>query len=311
VSLNIYFHPAFLNHDTGPYHPENRRRLETIISSLRSSDFADRFIWKSPREATLDEVGVIHPPSYSASVKQAIDEGHGGLDADTILSPGSWEAALRAVGGLIEGVEEAMRKGNRSFCAVRPPGHHAENRRGMGFCLFNNVAIAARHAQICCGAPKVAIVDFDVHHGNGTESSFYDDPSVLYISLHQYPHYPGTGAATDCGSGAGVGATLNIPLPAGSDDGRWLRECDERIAPALRSFSPDLLLISAGFDAHADDPLGGLKISDAGFHCMTTRLVALAEQCCGGRIVSALEGGYDLAALQRVAPAHCAALLGL
>jgi acetoin utilization deacetylase AcuC-like enzyme len=222
---------------------------------------------------------------------------------DTHASERSWEAALRASGSVVEAVDHVLgERDGLAFCAVRPPGHHAERDRPMGFCLFNNVAVGARHAQRAHGIRKVAILDWDVHHGNGTQHIFEDDASVFYVSLHQYPFYPGTGASTERGRGAGEGCTLNIPLPAGTGEDRYLEAFDRQVLPGLHRFGPELLLISAGFDAHRDDPLGGMRLSEGSFAQFTARVKDLAP------IVSVLEGGYDLEALARSVEAHLTVL---
>jgi len=228
---------------------------------------------------------------------------------DTHVSRDSYAAALLAAGGGLAGVDFAMRGDNhRAFCAVRPPGHHAEHDHAMGFCLFNNIAIGARYAQEHHGLTRVAIVDWDVHHGNGTQAAFYDDPSVLYVSIHQYPYYPGTGGKNERGAGKGTGTTLNIPLNAGSGDEVYLDAMREIIVPALVDFSPELIMISAGFDAHRDDPLAGMNVTEKGFGEMT-RLILEASESARGRIVSVLEGGYDLKALGRSVESHLRELM--
>jgi len=227
-----------------------------------------------------------------------------------MVSSASYEEARRAAGGGLT-VLDAMMAGRvrNGFCAVRPPGHHAERDRAMGFCLFNNIAVTARYAQARHDLKNVLIVDWDVHHGNGTQNTFYADPTVFYFSIHQYPHYPGSGAADQTGRGEGEGRTLNVPLPAGCDDKAYREALVDRLIPAMESFPPDLILISAGFDAHRDDPLAGMMVTDEGFGGMTKLLVALAEERCGGRLLSFLEGGYSLEGLKGAVRMHLRALI--
>lgn len=300
----IFYDSLFLQHDTGA-HPENHTRLRAIVSALKKSDFADDLVWKTPKAATFPQLEAVHTSSYIRDLEQKISSGAQALDADTIVSASSWDAALHAAGAVIEAVEY-VKEGNgaSAFCAVRPPGHHAEADRAMGFCLFNNVAVAARYAQREAGFENVAIIDFDVHHGNGTQHMFYDDPSVLYISLHQWPHYPGSGAAGEQGAGEGVGATINIPMPAGSSDDDYKREFDNKVIPALTAFAPGLILVSAGFDAHIDDPLAQMALTEAGYAAMTRQLVDISRDICRYGVVSTLEGGYNTDALGRSVAAH-------
>ena len=305
----IFYDPVFLQHDTGN-HPENHTRLLAIVSALKSAPFADKLTWLSPHEAAIDQIEAIHDPAYIKRLEERIKAGAGALDADTITSELSWEAARKAAGAVIGGVAGVLdKKFSTAFCAVRPPGHHAERGRAMGFCLFNNVAIAARYAQREGGVEKVAIIDFDVHHGNGTQNSFYDDPSVLYISMHQWPHYPGSGAAEERGVGRGEGATINIPLHAGSGDDDYQRAFNTIAAPALKTFGPGLIFTSAGFDAHAQDPLAGMSMTETGFAGITSKIVKTAMEVGSLGVVSTLEGGYHQAALGRSVVAHVEELI--
>jgi len=297
-------------HDTGA-HPESAKRLTVVEDLFHNTDLHPHLMRLQPRKAEIEELSEVHDRLYILQVQEASASGIRALDPDTFISPESYEEARLAAGGLLAAVD-AVIKGevNNAFCAVRPPGHHAERDHAMGFCLFNNVAVAARYAQMKHGLEKILIVDWDVHHGNGTQSAFYNDPSVLYFSIHQYPHYPGTGSRNQTGEGEGAGFTLNHPLPAGSGDREYLEAIEKVLIPAASDFAPDLILISAGFDAHKDDPLAGMQVTEKGFSGMTESLVRLAERHAHGRIVSALEGGYDLSALKRSVRAHLSALIG-
>ncbi len=305
MTTGLYTHASCLGHDTGPGHPERIQRLVAILRLLDDPLYAalDR---RDAPEATLDQLARIHTRAYIDEVFAAIPAvGQGELDGDTVLSPGSGAAALHAAGAVTAAVG-AVLKGEltNAFCAVRPPGHHAERDLAMGFCIFNNVSVGAAAALDAFGLDRVAIFDFDVHHGNGTQHIFDHDPRVLYASTHQSPLYPGTGARTE----KGVGNIVNAPLPpyAGSEEFRDAVE--EIILPALEKFRPDLLLISAGFDAHRADPLASLEFETEDYSWVTDQLVTLAAGLCGGRIVSTLEGGYDLNALAESVTAHVAAL---
>jgi acetoin utilization deacetylase AcuC-like enzyme len=304
----IYYDPLFLAHDTGA-HPEQPARLIAIVNALHAAPFAQKLEWRTPGPALLKSIEAVHTLDYIESLKMRIDDGEQALDLDTVVSPGSWNAALNAAGAAVEAATAVVRgELDTAFCAVRPPGHHAESNRAMGFCLFNNVAIAARHVQANEWIERVAIIDFDVHHGNGIQHSFYDDPSVFYLSSHQWPHYPGTGSSSEIGVGTGEGTTLNLPMSAGSGDEQILAAYEDVGFPALRVFGPEIIFISAGFDAHKDDPLGGLLMTDHGFATLTSHIVALAHEVGAKGVVSILEGGYDLNALARAAVAHVGAL---
>ena len=302
----VYTHPSSLDHDTGVGHPERTARIETVYAALAGDSYAS-LERREARRASLDDLARVHESGY---VRRSLDEmpasGRARMDPDTVVSPGSGEAALRAAGAVIDAVDEvASGNASNAFCAVRPPGHHAEAGRGMGFCLFNNVAIGAMHARAAHGLRKIAIVDFDVHHGNGTQAMFADDPAALFASTHQYPHYPGTGAADE----TGVGNVFNAPLEAGSGGAEFRTAMDDRILPALRAFAPQMLLVSAGFDAHAHDPLASLNFEEEDFEWATQRLLEIAEEFASGRLVSTLEGGYDLQALGASVQAHVGALM--
>ena len=284
---SIIYHPDYLLHETGN-HPERKERLLAIMHLIEESEIDLHKI--KPEPASIEEMQYVHDPEYINKVKE-YSEREIPLDPDTVLCRESYHAALLAAGGMISAVDDG-----RAFALVRPPGHHALSDRGMGFCLFNNIAIGARHAQRT-GYDRVLVVDWDVHHGNGTQHIFYDDPSVFYFSVHQYPHYPGTGSAGETGSGAGQGHTLNVPLPAGSGDAEYINVFRNILMPAALEFDPDIVLVSAGFDAHIDDPLAGMAVTTAGFGRMASIVSSIADRCCDGRLAITLEGGYDLNAL--------------
>jgi len=294
VSLLLIHTERFAEHQTPPGHPERPERAEVLDAIAnrwrrRGTDIV------APREATREQLARVHEPDYIRRIADTTGRATA-LDPDTYTSPESAEIARLAAGAVVDGVERVMGSSHRAALAlVRPPGHHAERNRAMGFCLFNNVAVAAAAAREQ-GAAKVAIVDYDVHHGNGTQHMFEADPHVLYVSTHQYPYYPGTGAVDEVGRGAGLGFTVNLPLEAGAVDEDYRTVFADIVLPVLRQFEPDLLLISAGFDAHERDPLGGMRLTTPAFAAMTMELRAVAEECCRGRIVAAVEGGYDLQA---------------
>jgi acetoin utilization deacetylase AcuC-like enzyme len=286
-------------HDTGA-HPESPERIDVLQRVLSAAGmFADRLVLE-PNPATIEQVEEVHAPELVMVVRDVADQGGGWLDPDTYVSPASFEVALLAAGGACQAVDVVMAgRAPRAFALVRPPGHHAEPARAMGFCLFNNIAIAATHARQQHGLERIAIVDWDVHHGNGTQAAFWTDPTVLFISLHQYPHYPGSGAADERGGGPGEGYTINIPLPARSGDDVYAAAFENIVLPALHTFAPQLLLVSAGFDAHEDDPLAWMALTTDGFIYMARALQRVADEYCDGKLVLVLEGGYNLTALGR------------
>ena len=302
----LFTHPACRAHEPGESHPERPERLAAVLEALSEPAF-DELIRREAPLADASQLARVHDADYVAATLAAIPaSGRIFLDADTTVSPGSREAALRAAGAAIAAVEAvAAGESDNAFCAVRPPGHHAEPHRAMGFCLFNNVAIGALHARAVHGFERVAVVDFDVHHGNGTQALCETDADFFYASTHQSPLYPGTGAAEE----RGLGNVVNRPLPPGAGSTEFRAALTEHIVPALTAFAPDFLFISAGFDAHDDDPLANLRLHDEDYGWATAELRVLARSRCGGRLVSTLEGGYDLAALGRSAAAHVAALM--
>ena len=303
-------HPAFLQHDTGPGHPERPDRMRAIDKALSDERFSGLQRVEAPlREDVKSWIALAHPIAYVEAIEGLRpDPGEEAvrLDADTVLSPGSWEAALRAVGAGLLAVDAVVEgRARNAFAQVRPCGHHAESARAMGFCLFNNIAIAGMYARAKHGLARIAVVDFDVHHGNGTQDIFWSDEDLFFASTHQMPLYPGTGALRE----VGVGNICNAPLRPG-DGGAAFREAfQSRILPGLRAFGPDIVLISAGFDAHRDDPLANLALVEADFRWATDQLAEVADRQAGGRIVSMLEGGYDLAALGRSVAVHVEGLM--
>jgi acetoin utilization deacetylase AcuC-like enzyme len=308
VSTLYLCHPSALNHQTPPGHPERPDRIRAIERTLEHERFASLHRDEAPM-GTPEMALLAHPEAYvSAIAEVAPKEGMVAIDADTTMSPGTYEAVMRGVGGAVRAVDEVMTgKVKNAFSAMRPPGHHAERTRAMGFCFYNNAAIAARHAQKAHGAERAVIVDWDVHHGNGSQDIFWSDASVMYCSTHQMPLYPGTGAPSERGDHDTI---VNAPMSPGDGSDLFREAFEAAILPRIADFGPDLIVISAGFDAHWRDPLANLNLTEADFGWATVKLMELAEKRCQGRIVSVLEGGYDLEGLSRSVAAHVTALMG-
>jgi len=306
MSTLIFGHQSCEEHNMGSGHPERPDRIRAVKQALKADRFKDLECRQAPR-ATVEQITRVHDQRYVTKLLEAVpNKGRVQVDPDTSICPASGEAALRACGAIIAAIDAIMDgEANSAFCAVRPPGHHAEPTRGMGFCLFNNVAIGVEHARKIHNLERVAVVDFDVHHGNGTQAAFWADPNVLVASSHQYPFYPGTGAEDE----TGVGNIFNVPLASGSGSTLFRRGMERLVLPALEEFEPDLIVISAGFDGHARDPLANICLEEEDFEWITANLVEIAGQYCNGRIVSSLEGGYDLEALSSSVTAHLAALI--
>ena len=300
-------HERYLAHDTGRGHPERPARLEAVLAGLQASGVGDDLVWVSPRPARREELARVHPADHLDALEEFCAAGGGHLDVDTSAGPESWDAALLAAGAGLDAVERLDRgEGHAAFCAVRPPGHHATPDRAMGFCLLNNVAVAS--AALADRGERVLVLDWDAHHGNGTQDAFYRDGRVLYVSMHQWPLYPGTGRLEETGAGAGEGFTVNLPLPPGATGDVYLAAMDEVLAPAVERFDPTWAIVSAGFDAHRADPLTGLGLAAGDYADLTARLLSLTPTA---RVVAFLEGGYDLEALARSAGACVAGLAGL
>lgn len=294
MKAGLVYDPIYLEHDTGS-HPENSQRLVSIMAHLEETGTREKLTSLPPRAASMGELEMVHTREYISEIKRRAEAGGGWLDADTVLCPRSYEAALYAAGGLLTAVEAVMKAElDSAFALVRPPGHHAISNRAMGFCLFNNVAIAAKYALANFSLERVLIADFDVHHGNGTQDAFYADPQVLYFSTHEYPFYPGSGAVDELGTGDGKGFTVNFPMTAGWGDEEYLRAFNEVLIPVARRFQPQLILVSAGFDPHWADNLAMMQVSISGFAQMVAVLKELAVELCQGRLVLVLEGGYNL-----------------
>lgn len=302
MPVTLFTSSRFADHLTPPGHPERVERFE-VMQAVASEFRANGGVVHEPRAATRQELVRVHGTDYIGLIAETAGRATA-LDADTFTSPETYDIACLAAGAVISAVEHVLRPPEgghydgppRAMALVRPPGHHAEADRAMGFCFFNNVAVAAAHAR-ASGLARVAIVDYDVHHGNGTQWSFYTDPTVLFVSSHQFPYYPGTGAATEIGTGPGTGFTINLPLAAGATDADYDLVYSRVAIPVLKAFNPELILISAGYDAYMDDPLGGMRLTSSSFGRLTAMIVAAADECCHGRVVAVTEGGYDLQGL--------------
>ena len=307
MTTAVFTHPSCLLHEMGPGHPENPLRLQSVLDALRTPEF-EAVVWREAPEAPLDAIDRVHDPRYVRALLAAVpEEGYVRIDPDTAMSPASGAAMLHAAGAATAAVDAVIGgEFANAFCAVRPPGHHAERGRAMGFCFFNNVAVGALQAREVHGLQRVAVVDFDVHHGNGTQHVFEKDPGLFYASTHQDPFYPGTGRAEETGV---AGNVVNVPLRGGSDGAVFRRAFADTILPKLEAFAPELVMISAGFDAHHADPLASLGLNEADYAWATSELCAVAKRHAAGRVVSLLEGGYDLDALGSSAAAHVRALM--
>lgn len=309
--VGLVQHPDFQKHDTGGAHPERPERLQTLHAHLDATGLTKDLITLEPRHVDTSWLEKAHTPEHIANVKSRCTQGITYMDDfDTRICPLSFDIARLAVGATFEAIDAVMDvRVHTAFCAVRPPGHHAERNHAMGFCLFSNAVIAARYIQETYSLERVAIVDWDVHHGNGTQHILETDPSVFFFSIHQYPHYPGTGRADETGIGAGEGFTLNAPVPAGSDDTMYLRIFDDVFLPAMNAFKPQFVIISAGFDAHRSDPLSATQVTESGFAEMTKRVMTVARDHAAGRLISLLEGGYDLGGLSHSVESHIKELM--
>ncbi len=293
MTMGLVYHEDYLQHETGE-HPEHKDRLTAILNHLRSEGLLKRLAKIMPRPATVEEIALVHDPNYIRKVKATAAGGGGYLDPDTIVAPESYEVALLAAGGVLQAVYSVIDgEVPAAMCLVRPPGHHAEADHGMGFCLFNNVAVAARYAQRRHGLQRIMIIDWDVHHGNGTQHSFEAEREVLFFSIHQSPLYPGTGRVNEVGQGKGAGFTVNVPLPSESGDGSYYYAFKNILMPIAQQYEPQLILVSAGYDAHRDDPLANMRLSTAGFNHLADMVGQMARELCGGKVVLTLEGGYN------------------
>ncbi|MCY2930611.1 MAG: histone deacetylase [Planctomycetota bacterium] len=306
----IVYDEFCLRHTPGPGHPERPERAGAIVAALRACPASGRLAWLPPRPATLEELAACHTAHYIRQARHDIESGAGVLSTgDTNVCRDSWSCALLAAGAALTAVDAVCQaRAANAFCPMRPPGHHATSGRGMGFCLFNNAALAARYAQRKHRVQRVLIVDWDVHHGNGTQEIFYEDPSVFYFSTHQWPWYPGSGLEGETGAGPGAGATMNRPLPAGAGGKEVLAAFQNDLAPAMKAFRPGLVIVSAGFDSRGADPLGHLRLSDDDFADLTRVVLTIAAEHAAGRLVSVLEGGYNVAGLASAACSHVRAL---
>jgi acetoin utilization deacetylase AcuC-like enzyme len=310
LPTGFIYHPDYLKHNSGLNHPENEERLLSLVEYLENKGLLSEMKRVEPYIPSVEWMEMVHAPHYIRMVEKLCQKGGAMLDPDTSVGPESYRIALLAIGGVMAAVDAVMgKKIKNAFCAVRPPGHHAEKDRAMGFCIFNNVAVACKYAQKKYGIQKVLIIDWDVHHGNGTQNAFWTDPSVLYFSIHQFPFYPGTGSENEIGEGEGEGFTFNLPMFAGSGDVEYIEAFESILYPLASKFSPDFILISAGFDAHQDDPLAEINLTEAGYRRMTEVATRLAAECCDNRLVSVLEGGYNFKSLASSVEEHLLVLM--
>ena len=310
LPTGLIYHPDYLKHDSGQNHPENKERLSRLVEHLEKGGLLAQLKPVEPYIASIKWLEKVHAPEYIKMVEEVCERGGAMLDPDTQVGAESYGIALLAAGGVMAAVDAVM--GNEvknAFCAVRPPGHHAERDKAMGFCIFNNVAVACRYAQSKYGIKKAMIIDWDVHHGNGTQNTFWTDPSVFYISVHQFPFYPGSGSENEVGEGEGEGFTFNLPMCAGSGDVEYIEAFENILYPLASKFDPDFLFISAGFDGHKDDPLAQIDLSEVGYSRMTQVVTTLAAECCEGRLVSVLEGGYNSLSMASSVEEHILVLM--
>jgi acetoin utilization deacetylase AcuC-like enzyme len=309
--MYFLYDDVYLRHDVGAWHPERPERLTAVYKAVRQAEWYGEVIPLEAQEASLESVSLAHDPRYIELVQRECEAGYRQLSTgDTAICPGSYAIALKAAGGILKAVDGVMAgEAKTAFCAVRPPGHHASSARGMGFCVFNNIAIAARYAQDKYGIERVLIADWDVHHGNGTQNIFYRDGSVLFMSTHQWPFYPGTGLPQETGEGPGEGFTINRPFPAGAGNEEIVAVFKDEFLPAAREFKPELTLLSAGFDSRIGDLIGGFRIDDDGFRQLTHIVLEMAHIAGQGRLISILEGGYHLAGMAAAAAAHMEELI--
>ncbi len=313
-TVAFVYHPDYLLHAPPFEHPESPERLVAVIEHLAARGLLGKMVAVTPDYADEADIALVHDPEYLRKIETGCRRGDLTLDAeDTYLNRHSYTIALLSAGGAIAGVKAVITgKARRAFCAIRPPGHHADSGTGMGFCLLNNIAVAARYLQARHGVSRIFIVDWDVHHGNGTQRIFLEDPSVYFFSIHEHPSflYPGTGRRWETGKGAGEGTTLNAPMAPGAGDAEYRMAFEQMLRPAIEAFRPEILLVSAGFDAHRDDPLADMQLTDEGFRFMTRFVADMADRHCGGKVVSVLEGGYDLSTITTSVEAHVRELLG-